>query len=256
MNAQRVSAHGSFTNSVGNIETWQHLAADIDEQHRVRGQEMRTLGLATQAARVESCGVEGSRWSCKQRLCPRCAEQHAKENAARAIASIRGMHRPHWVLFDIATRETADLRETVATCRKALASIRRRLCFRGVRAGVGGLELGRSDSDGFWVVHFHCALDADTIHESEINNAWRGLVSSRGRFSVWHRAPIVQNPIATAQYMTKASGWCPAPGSMPLHQLGLVRRAILGRHLLWRWPNARGVQHCEAVTVGQGAVAA
>lgn len=147
------------------------------------------------------------------------------------------MSNPLLVLLSLRSRGLWDLAPTITRYRQCLARLRRRKCFRLVRAGIGAIETKLTEDADAWNVHAHLVLDVDDLDVEEVKRVWHELTDGLGTFSPDQTDPCLHRTHVRrlATYATKADTWSPVPGDLDLKRLELLRSAIKGRRLLIEW---------------------
>ena len=211
-----------------------------DDPQVVRAEELRGVGQLRAAGCVEGCGVRYP--TCQQRTCPRCAERRARQRRGQACRLIQRMGHPYF--FTATIRVPVGHVPRLDRFRDVLFKLRHRDCFDVVRAGVGGLELRLSKDGRFWDLHAHVVLDlTGRLSVAAVDAAWRELTRSRrtgrhqGRFLPHPRRPAVDraNAWVLGRYLSKARGWCPPPGEIPLERFDEWRQAVRSVRLPISW---------------------
>lgn len=221
------------------LQQAQALLQTESELIQARADELKSLRAIVAARRVEKCaGASGKGWQCHTRECPSCAKVQAAGRASTVERKLRRQPDAFAVVVTLVSQDLDDLSDTFVLFRKLLPRLRRHPCFKNIHRGVGGLEMKRTRNGRQWNVHAHLAFIAREVDLEPINAQWDKLAREcRRRGSVVNdkKSPPVRNIAAFAKYATKSDDWCPRPASMPVHEYGIIRRAIKGRRLLVEW---------------------
>jgi len=241
--SQHPLLRASICRAIRNISTG---GMDPVEAQEARAQELEALGLPRIAGWIKGCGTDYP-W-CRQRLCPRCSERTARRRRKGAAFRIRAMAHPVFftLAVPIAVGDAVKLAEAIRKFRLDIFRVRRNVCFAPIRRAEGSIELRLSDDGRRWLVHAHLALDAPRgWNWRAAARRWTELTrpptttggSLPGRMLPHPRWPVIESRSVwpVAKYVTKSTGWCPAPGSLPLARLDEWRQAIRSVRLPVSW---------------------
>jgi hypothetical protein len=218
------------------------LAMDVDADDReARAKELESMGRPGRASY--------QMYTCKDALCPSCAKDRARRNAARALVAIHRFRTPHFVTITLPSAGPFDLGGTLERFRQSLTIWRRRTgVATRILGGIGSVEPRLDRAQALWAVHAHLVVDSTSaaLDLGSLREVWDDVTDGRGRLLEPRGGTPLRSPRDAAKYSTKGLDWSPPAGELPLRALEALMLSIRRKRQLICWGTARESKPSES----------
>ncbi len=221
-----------------------YLACTEEDIQHARADELEAIGLYHEASDVRKCTTVQHypgypvTSACNRRLCPRCAEQRAKENAWKVARKVRKMTNPKTYIISLRSRGLHDLPPTVNNLNRNFKSFRLEPRFvECIESGVRILEVKLARSGRAWVPHLHAVLGVLSGASLQwLNSAWYELTEGYGSIVPFRMPEVrIEGLEGLSKYLSKRRDNCPIPGEYSLRQLWQLHQGLKGKRIFSEW---------------------